>query len=230
MAYDHAKRSTKNPSRPFGEGAYEGLVAPESANNAAVPGAYIPMLTLGIPGDAVTAVIIGALYIHGLKPGPMLMLETPHLFWFCVGNLVLANLFLLPMGLSGIRIFAKIVETPKAILLPLILVLSAVGTYAIENNPVHVYWMLAFGVTGYFLKMYGFQVGPVILGIILGPLIDVSYRRAMISAGDEPLAFLGEFFASPISAILLAALAITVLSQTRLWAATIGRLRRAPAS
>ena len=94
------------------------------------------MLTLGIPGDAVTAVIIGALYIHGLKPGPMLMIETPHLFWFCVGNLVLANLFLLPMGLSGIKIFAKIVETPKAILLPLILVLSAVGTYAIENNPV----------------------------------------------------------------------------------------------
>jgi putative tricarboxylic transport membrane protein len=230
MAYDHAKRTTKHPSRPFGEGAYEGLVAPESANNAAVPGAYIPMLTLGIPGDAVTAVIIGALYIHGLKPGPMLMIETPHLFWFCVGNLVLANLFLLPLGLSGIRIFAKMVETPKAILLPLILVLSAVGTYAIDNNPVHVYWMLAFGVIGYFLKMYGFQVGPVILGIILGPLMDVSYRRAMISAGDDPLAFLGEFFTSPISTILVVALALTVLSQTRLWTATVGRLRRGPAS
>lgn len=229
MAYDHAKRTTKHPSRPFGEGAYEGLVAPESANNAAVPGAYVPMLTLGIPGDAVTAVIIGALYIHGLKPGPMLMLETPHLFWFCVGNLVLANLFLLPMGLSGIRIFAKIVETPKAILMPLILVLSAVGTYAIDNNPVHVYWMLAFGVVGYFLKMYGFQVGPVILGIILGPLIDVSYRRAMISAGDDPLAFAGEFATSPISAILTVALVVTVLSQTRLWRAAAARLRRAPA-
>jgi putative tricarboxylic transport membrane protein len=230
MAYDHAKRTTKHPSRPFGEGAYEGLVAPESANNAAVPGAYIPMLTLGIPGDAVTAVIIGALYIHGLKPGPMLMIETPHVFWFCVGNLVLATLFLLPLGLSGIRIFAKMVETPKAILLPLILVLSAVGTYAIDNNPVHVYWMLAFGVIGYFLKMYGFQVGPVILGIILGPLMDVSYRRAMISAGDDPLAFLGEFFTSPISTILVVALALTVLSQTRLWTATVGRLRRGPAS
>jgi putative tricarboxylic transport membrane protein len=223
MAYDHAKRSTKNPSRPFGEGAYEGIVAPETANNAAVPGEYIPMLTLGIPGDAVTAVIIGALYIHGLKPGPMLMIETPHLFWFCVGNLVLANIFLLPMGLSGIRIFAKIVETPKAILLPLILVLSAVGTYAIENNPVHIYWMLAFGVLGYFLKMYGFQVGPVILGIILGPLIDVSYRRAMISAGDEPLAFLGEFFTSLLSFVLVAALAFTVLSQTPTWQRVTGR-------
>ena len=223
MAYDHAKRTTKNPSRPFGEGAYEGIVAPESANNAAVGGAYIPMLTLGIPGDAVTAVIIGALYIHGLKPGPMMLLETPHLFWFCVGNLTLANIFLLPMGLSGIRIFAKIVETPKAILLPLILVLSAVGTYAIQNNPVDIYWMLGFGVLGYFLKMYGFQVGPVILGIILGPLMDVSYRRAMISTGDDPLAFLGEFFTSPISAILAAALAATILSQTTLWARLTGR-------
>jgi putative tricarboxylic transport membrane protein len=227
MAYDHAKRTTKNPSRPFGEGAYEGIVAPETANNAAVPGEYIPMLTLGIPGDAVTAVIIGALYIHGLKPGPMLMIETPHLFWFCVGNLFLANCFLLPMGLSGIRIFAKIVETPKAILMPLILVLSAVGTYAIENNPTHIYWMLGFGVLGYFLKMYGYQVGPVILGIILGPLIDVSYRRAMISASDDPLQFLGEFFTSPVSIVLVAALAITVLSQTALWGRITGTGKRA---
>jgi putative tricarboxylic transport membrane protein len=228
MAYDHAKRTVKNPSRPFGEGAYEGLVAPESANNSAVPGAYIPMLTLGIPGDAVTAVIIGALYIHGLKPGPMLMIETPHLFWFCVGNLVLANLFLLPLGLSGIRIFAKIVETPKAILLPLILVLSAVGTYAIENNPVHVYWMVVFGIVGYFLKSYGFQVGPVILGMILGPLIDASYRRAMISAGDQPLQFLGEFFTSPVSTILAAAFTLTIVSQTKGWRRLFRRDAAAP--
>ena len=95
--------------------------------------------------------------------------------------------------------------------------LSAVGTYAIQNNPVDIYWMLGFGVFGYFLKMYGFQVGPVILGIILGPLMDVSYRRAMISTGDDPLGFLGEFFTSPISAVLVASLALTILSQTALW-------------
>jgi putative tricarboxylic transport membrane protein len=217
MAYDHAKRTVKNPSRPFGEGAYEGLVAPESANNAAVGGAYIPMLTLGIPGDAATAVIIGALYIHGLKPGPMLMIETPHLFWFTVGSLALANVFLLIFGLTGIRIFAKIVEVPKAILLPLILILSSVGAYAINNNPVDVYWMLGFGVLGYFLKMYGFQVGPVILGIILGPLMDRSYRQAMISAQNNPLTFIGEFFTSPLSAIILAALVFTLVSQTGWW-------------
>ncbi|ENO97457.1 tricarboxylate transport membrane protein TctA [Thauera phenylacetica B4P] len=217
MAYDHAKRTVKNPSRPFGQGAYEGLVAPESANNAAVGGAYIPMLTLGIPGDAVTAVIIGAMYIHGLKPGPMLMIETPHLFWFQVGSLALANIFLLIFGLTGIRIFAKIVEAPKPILLPLILVLSAVGAYAINNNPADVYWMLGFGVFGYFLKMYGFQVGPVILGIILGPLMDRSFRQAMISAGEDPVQFAGEFLTSPLSAAILAALVLSMASQSSWW-------------
>jgi putative tricarboxylic transport membrane protein len=223
MAYDHAKRTVKNPSRPFGEGAYEGLVAPESANNAAVGGAYVPMLTLGIPGDAVTAVIIGALYIHGLKPGPMLMIETPHLFWFIVGSLTLANIFLLFFGLTGIKLFAKIVETPKPVLLPLILVLSAVGAYAINNNPVDVYWMLGFGVLGYFLKMYGFQVGPVVLGMILGPLMDRSYRQAMMSTGNDVGLFVTEFFTTPLSAILLAALVFTVLSQTDWWKRLRGR-------
>lgn len=214
MAYDHAKRTVKNPSRPFGEGAYEGLVAPESANNASVGGAYVPMLTLGIPGDAVTAVIIGALYIHGLKPGPLLMIETPHLFWFIVGSLTLANIFLLFFGLTGIKIFAKIVETPKPVLLPLILVLSAVGAYAINNNPVDVYWMLGFGLLGYFLKMYGFQVGPVVLGMILGPLMDRSYRQTMLSTGEDVGLFVTEFFTTPLSAIIVAALVFTVVSQT----------------
>jgi putative tricarboxylic transport membrane protein len=217
MAYDHAKRTVKNPSRPFGEGAYEGLVAPESANNAAVGGAYIPMMTLGIPGDAVTAVIIGALYIHGLKPGPMLMIETPHLFWFVVGSLTLANIFLLIFGLTGIKIFAKIVETPKPVLLPLILVLSAVGAYAINNNPADVYWMLGFGVLGYFLKMYGFQVGPVVLGMILGPMMDRSYRQAMMSTNNDGWLFVTEFFTTPLSAIILAAVVFTLVSQTQWW-------------
>jgi putative tricarboxylic transport membrane protein len=213
MAYDHAKRTVKNPSRPFGDGAYEGLVAPESANNASVGGAYVPMLTLGIPGDAVTAVIIGALSIHGLKPGPMLMIETPDLFWFIVGSLALANCFLLVFGLTGIKLFAKIVETPKPVLLPLILVLSAVGAYAINNNPVDVYWMLGFGLLGYFLKMYGFQVGPVVLGMILGPLMDRSYRQAMLSTGEDVGLFFTEFVTSPVSAVLVAALVFTIISQ-----------------
>jgi putative tricarboxylic transport membrane protein len=204
LAYDAARRTVKQPTHPFGQGAEEGVVAPESANNAAVGGAYIPMLTLGIPGDAVTAVIIGALFIHGLKPGPMLMIETPHLFWFTVGNLTLANIFLLVFGLSGIRLFAKMAEAPRAVLAPVILVLSVVGTYAIQNSATDVLWMLGFGIFGYFLKAYGYQVGPVVLGMILGPLMDASYRRAMISAADDPVEFLAGFGESWISAGLSA--------------------------
>lgn len=216
LAYDHAKRSTKNPEVPFGKGAKEGLVAPETANNAAVGGAFIPMLTLGIPGDAVTAVIIGALFIHGLKPGPLMLVETPHLFWFTVGNLTLANIFLLIFGLTGIKVFTKIVECPKAILIPLIIVLSAVGTYAIQNNPVHIYWMLLFGVVGYFMKVYGFQVGPVILGVILGPMMDTNYRRTMIAARGDLGSFLWNLVSHPITLVLTVSLILMILSQTPL--------------
>jgi putative tricarboxylic transport membrane protein len=142
------------------------------------------------------------------------MIETPHLFWFTVGSLVLANIFLLIFGLTGIRIFAKVVETPKAILLPLILVLSVVGAYAINNNIVDVYWMLGFGIFGYVLKMYGFPVAPIILGMILGPLMDSSYRQAMQSSQEQFADFAAGFFTSPLSLLILSALTFTVISQT----------------
>lgn len=226
FAYDHAKRTVKNPTRPFGEGAYEGLVAPETANSAAVGGAYVPMLTLGMPGDAVTAVIIGALVIHGLNPGPMLMIETPHIFWFTVGNLVLANIFLLIFGLSGIKIFAKIVELPKAILIPLILVLCVVGTYSLNSSMTEVYWMLGFGLLGYFLRIFGFQMGPVILGVILGPLLDETYRQAMSSVGNSVTDFLLSLIVNPLSLILTSAIVLVLLSNTPLWRVVTARLKR----
>jgi putative tricarboxylic transport membrane protein len=230
MAYDQAKRSVKNPSRPFGEGAYEGVVAPEAANNAAIGGAYIPMLTLGIPGDAVTAVIIGALYIHGLKPGPLLLIETPHLFWFTVGNLILANIFLLIFGLMGIKLFVRLVECPKAILIPLIVILSVVGTYAIQNSISDVYWMIGFGIVGYFLKIYGYQVGPIILGVILGPLMDASYRRAMLAAQDSVPTFLWDLVSNPITLTLTLTIALLLASQTGLGGATRKKLSRSGGS
>lgn len=226
FAYDHAKRTVKHPTRPFGEGAYEGLVAPETANSAAVGGAYVPMLTLGMPGDAVTAVIIGALVIHGLNPGPMLMIETPHIFWFTVGNLVLANIFLLIFGLSGIKIFAKIVELPKAILIPLILVLCVVGTYSLNSSLTEVYWMLGFGMLGYFLKIFGFQMGPVILGVILGPLLDESYRQAMSSVGDSASDFLLGLVTNPLSLILTSVIVLVLLGNTPLKRVISARLKR----
>ena len=214
MAYDYAKRTTKNPEVPFGKGAKEGLVAPEAANNAAVGGAFIPMLTLGIPGDAVTAIFIGALFIHGLNPGPMLMIEQPHMFWFMVGALFLANIFLLIFGLTGIKIFTKIVEIPKGILIPLIMLLSVVGAYAVNNSIIDVYWMLGFGVFGYFLKIYGYQLGPIVLGVILSRLIDENWRRAIISEQESLGVFFAKMLTSPLSLVLFATVVLILLSQT----------------
>lgn len=226
MAYDHAKRITRKPEVPFGEGAKEGLVAPETANNAAVGGAFIPMLTLGIPGDAVTAIFIGALYIHGLNPGPMLMIEKPHMFWFMVGNLTMANFFMLMFGLTGIKIFTKIVECPRGILIPIILLLSIVGAYAVNNSVSDVYWTLGFGVIGYFMKIYGYQVGPVILGVILSRLIDENWRRAIISEQESISGFFSSLFSSPLSVILLLAVVGTVIGSTPLWSKMVSIFRR----
>jgi len=226
MAYGSARRSIKNPSRPFGEGAYEGVIAPETANNACIGGDNIPMLTLGVPGDAVTAVIIGALYIHGLKPGPMLMVDTPHLFWFWVGTLTLANIFLLIFGLSGVRIFAKLVEIRKGLLLPIIIMISVIGTYAINNSITDVYWMLGFGIFGYILKMYGFQMGPIILGMILGPLMEDNYRRAMMDVHHNIPGFFWEMIRHPLSLTLLLANIFSVVGQTKTWSRILGKFKK----
>lgn len=213
LAYDHAKRTVKNPEVPFGQGALEGLVAPESANNAAIGGAYIPMLTLGIPGDAVTAIIIGALYIHGLKPGPMFMRERPDIFWLMVSGMMIANIFLLIFGFMGIKLFAKIVEIPKQILMPAIIILSVVGAYSINNNVMDVYWMLGFGVIGYLFKIYKMPLGPVVLGVILSSLLEQNYRRAVAMAGNSIPAFLLDMVKHPISLVLLLVIATMIVGQ-----------------
>ena len=224
MAYDHAKRVTKNPERPFGDGAMEGLVAPETANNAAVGGAFIPMMTLGIPGDAVTAIMIGALFIHGLNPGPMLMIDKPDMFWFIVGALVMANFFMLLFGLTGIRLFVKIVEMPRSVLIPVIMLLSIVGAYAVNNSITDVYWMLAFGVFGYFMRHYGYPLGPVILGVILSRLLDDNWRRAIISEQENLGQFFAGIFSSPLSFVLFAAVILIFVSQTPVWASAKTRM------
>ena len=217
MAYDHATRVTKNPEVPFGKGAIEGLVAPETANNAAVGGAFIPMLTLGIPGDAVTAIMIGALFIHGLNPGPILMVEQPNMFWFIVSSLALANVFMLIFGLTGIKVFVKIVELPRSVLLPVILLLSIVGAYAVNNSVTDVYWMLGFGVFGYFMKCYNYPLGPVILGVILSRLLDDNWRRAIISEQESLWMLLKGTLSSPLSLVLFASVVLIFLTKTPLW-------------
>lgn len=213
LTYDQAKRTVKNPEVPFGEGAIEGVVAPESANNAAIGGSFIPMLTMGIPGDSVTAVMLGALFIHGLHPGPMLMVETPHLFYLIVSTLAISNIFLLIFGLTGIRIFTKLVEIPKGRLLPIIIILSVVGSYAVNNSLYDIFWMVGFGILGYFLKQYDYPVGPAVLGIILADLIETNYRRSIITSGSI-IKFLGSIFTSPLSMLLLSIIIFSLLVQT----------------
>lgn len=228
LAYDVAKRTTKDPETPFGQGAWEGLAASESANNATVGSAFIPMLTLGIPGDAVTAIFIGALFIHGLNPGPMLMIETPYMFWFVVGTLTLSTIFMVIFGLTGIKLFTKLVEIPKGILMPLILVVTVVGAYGLSNSITDVYWVLGFGLVGYLLKIYGFEVGPVVLGVILSRLIEDNWRRTMISAREDLGNLLFGFVSSPLSMTLFIVMLFLLLSQTRFFRQLGMRSRKVP--
>lgn len=215
LAYDQAKRTTRNPEVPFGHGAYEGIVAPESANKGAIGGAFIPMLTLGIPGDAITAIMIGALFIHGLKPGPMMMIETPHLFWMIVSMLTIANVALFVLGLLSVRPFSKIIEIPKSIIMPVVIILSVIGTYAIQNSVIDVFYMIGFGCLGYFMRLYGYPTGPMVLGLILGPMLDSNYRRAMQGAEDQILPFLQGFITSPLSLALVLVIFFLVFSQSK---------------
>lgn len=213
LSYDQAKRSVRNPEVPFGEGAVEGIVAPESANNAAIGGAFIPMLTLGIPGDAITAIMISALTIHGLRPGPNMINTTPDLFWLIVGCLVFASVFLLVAGLTGIKLFTKIVEVPKAILMPLIMILSVIGAFAIRNSLYDILWMFGFGALGYFLKRFDYPVAPVVLGIILCTLFEDNYRRGVMLGGSIP-AMLLSIFTSPLSIILFVLIVFLFATQS----------------
>lgn len=215
LSYDIARRTVRKPEVPFGEGAYEGVVAPEAANNAAIGGALIPMLTLGIPGDSVTAIFIGALSIHGIRAGPMVMTNHPDLFRTIAFLLFVANVFLLAFGMTGIKLFAKLVEIPRAILIPLILVISVIGSYSVSNNISGIAWAIAFGVLGYFMKCYGYPVGPTVLGLILGPTIEVNFRRAVMSAGSL-LGMIQEILTSPVSVLLLVVLALMIVSQVRM--------------
>ena len=212
MSYDAAKRTVKHSEVPLGEGAYEGIVAPESANNAAVGGALIPMLTLGIPGDSITAIMIGALQIHNIRVGPTIMTTQPELFPNLAWLLLAANIFLLIFGLTGIRLFAKIVEVPREILMPLIMAISIIGSYSVNGNVMDIVWTVAFGFVGYFMRCFDYPVSPLILGLILGPNLELNFRRAIMSAGSVPGMFV-DIFTSPFSLVLLALLVLIIVSQ-----------------
>lgn len=205
VSYSEAKRTSKNPEK-FGKGSIEGVASAESANSAVVGGALIPTLTLGIPGDAVTAVLLGALTIQGIQPGPMLFAEHRDLIYTLYLGLFVALFFLLFVGLSAARFFAKISKVNKTTLIPFVIIFSLVGAYAAEWSIYHLWVALIFGVIGYLLEKYGFPVAPLALAFILGPIIERSFRRAIIRS-DEGLMI---FVSSPISITLLALTVVVV--------------------
>lgn len=198
VAYDQAKKVSRRPEE-FGNGSIEGLAAAECANNSVTGGAMIPMLTLGIPGDAVTAVILGALLMHGVRPGSDLFENQTHLLSAIFLGLLMANLLVLPIGLAGAKLFAQTVRAPRHYLFPLIVVLCVVGSYAMNNSLFDVGVMLAFGVVGWALRRGDFPVAPLVLGLILGRMTEENFRRALILSGGSVRIFVER----PLSAALL---------------------------
>lgn len=205
LAYNEAKRFSKKPEE-FGKGNPEGVAASEASNNACTGGAMIPLLTLGIPGDAVTAVMLGALMVQGLQPGPLLFTNNAEIVYTLFIGMFIANSLLLFYGMLGIRIFTKILTIPKVILTPIILVLCIVGSYSLGNNFFDVWIMLIAGVVGYFMYRYDFPVSPVILALILGPMLEANLRRSLVLS-DGSISIL---FTRPISLTLIILAIITL--------------------
>lgn len=199
MAYAIEKRMAKDPSR-FGQGAIEGITAPESANNAAAQTAFVPSLSLGIPGDAVMAVMLGALIIHGIQPGPMFISEQPAMFWGLVVSFIIGNLMLVILNLPTIGLWVALLRIPFAWMYPAILVFVALGVYSVNNNAFDIYTVAALGIMGYLLMVLRFEPAPLLLGYILGPMLEENLRRAMLLSRGDPSTFLQR----PISATLLA--------------------------
>lgn len=199
LAYDIERRFSKHPER-FGKGALEGVAAPEAANNAAANAAFIPTLTLGIPGSETTAVLLGAFLIFGLQPGPLLFTQQPALAWGLMASFYIGNVFLLVLNLPLAPLFASILRVRYAFLYPLILFLALIGAYSIQNDMWSIWLALAFGVIGYFMKKYDYPAPPVILGLILGGLME----KNLVQTSDIGHGDLTIFFYHPIALLLFA--------------------------
>ncbi len=203
IAYNEAKRSSKNKEE-FGKGALEGVAASGAATSGSVGGALVPLLTLGIPGSAATAVLIGALMLHGLTPGPELFKDKSTIVFGIFASLFVAYFFMLFLGIIGNQLWIKIISAPKALLNPAILAIAFIGSYAVGNSMFDVWACLGFGVLGWLLRRYDFPTAPVILGLILGFLAETNFRRALLM-GDGKI-----FFERPISLIMLILAALSL--------------------
>jgi TctA family transporter len=199
MAYAIERRVSREPKR-FGNGAIEGIMAPESANNAADQTAFIPTLALGIPGSATMALMLGALMIHGIAPGPQLMTEQPSLFWGLVMSFWIGNILLLVLNIPLIGLWVRLLTVPYQWLFPAVLMFVCIGTYSVNNSSFDVLLVALFGGLGYGLRVLGFPAAPMLLGFVLGPMMEEHFRRAMLLGRGDPMTFLDR----PISATVLA--------------------------
>src|SRR5919198_724680 len=207
-AYTFEKKISKNPSK-FGRGAIEGVAAPESANNAAAQTSFIPLLTLGIPPNAVMALMVGAMTIHGIVPGPQVMTKNPNLFWGMIASMWIGNLLLLVINLPLIGLWVRLLKVPYRLMFPAIVVLCCIGIYSINNNPYDVYFTAFFGLVGYALIKLGLEPAPMLLGFVLGRLMEEKLRQALALSEGSFMTFLER----PLSAmLLLLALAIMVVA------------------
>jgi putative tricarboxylic transport membrane protein len=218
-SYAAAKRASREKEK-FGKGSVDGLIAAETGDNAAIPGALIPALALGIPGSAPAAVLMAAMIIHGAQPGPMLMVNSPQYVYDIVGITFVATLAILLFGLILVRPILWVLRVPREVIMPIVFVLCVLGAYSITQRLFDVWVMLGVGVLCFLLRRQGFPVAPFVLGLVLGDIIDKSLRRGLVLSDGS----LAPFFTRPISAVLAALVAVMLLAQLpvvrRWWART----------
>src|SRR5687768_2443582 len=205
LAYTTEKRLSKHPEE-FGQGAIEGVAGPESANNSDTAGAMVPLLSLGIPGGGATAVLLGAFIMYGIQPGPLLFQNRPDLVWGLVDSMYIGNIMLLILNLPLIGLFVRLLYIPAGILYPLIVAISAIGSYAINGSTLDLYLLLFFGVLGYIFEKVDIPVAPLVLSLVLGGIMEQSFRQAMTISGGSPKIFVG----STITVTLLIFSAISI--------------------
>jgi putative tricarboxylic transport membrane protein len=198
ISYALEKRLSKHPER-FGKGAIQGVAGPEAANNAATGGAFIPLMTLGIPPNVIMAMLLGAFMIHGVTPGPLMMKQNPGLFWGVITSMYIGNIMLLVLNLPLIGMWVQILKIPYKILFPLILLFCLIGVYSVSNAVFDIYIMIIFGIVGYLMKKFEYEGAPLVLAFVLGPLMENNLRKSLImSQGDFSI-----FFTRPLAAASL---------------------------
>jgi putative tricarboxylic transport membrane protein len=208
VSYAVEKKLAKNPEE-FGKGAIQGVAGPESANNSAASASFIPLLTLGIPGNAAIAMIFAALLIQGVTPGPFLITEKPDVFWGVVASMYIGNVMLLILNLPMVGIWVQLLRVPYKILAPIIVLFCCVGVFSVRNSVFDIWVMGIFGVLGYIFRKVGLEPGPMILAFVLGPILERSLRQALlISAGSPTI-----FFTRPISGALMGCLILFLALQ-----------------